>query len=106
MYSGNAQAEKPWQSWPRFVQFILFQIAPLLLLGNYLCKFLISSFSKVPGSFISFHIWINCVVPHHSKFVLVEVNTCKLVEASQEKASKGGEEGEEKRKTLIKKQLL
>lgn len=78
----------------QYKQFILFQIAPLLL-GNYLCKFLISSFSKVPGSFISFHIWINCVVLHYSKFVLVEVNTCKLVEARSLRDRKGGEEGRE-----------
>lgn len=96
--SSNIGAGKQPQTWSRFVpciqykQFILFQIAPLSL-GNYLCKFLISSLSKAPGSLIFFHIWINCVVLHSSKFVLAEANTCKLVETCSEKERRGGEKG-------------
>lgn len=77
----------------QYKQFILFQIAPLLL-GNYLCKFLISSFSKVPGSFISFHIWINCVCS--SLFQICPCGSEHLqIGWSSLRDRKGGEEGRE-----------
>lgn len=86
MYLRNRGAGKQSRTWSGFgplhtIQAIYFVPNSTSVVGKLLMQILISSLSKVPGSFISFHIWVNCVVLPSSKPVLVEANTCKLVGA-------------------------
>lgn len=80
------------------IQAINFVPNSTLSLENYLCKFLISSLSMVPGSVNSFHIWITCVVLLSSKSVIVGANTCALVRERTGRGLRGGK----RRKNLTK----